>query len=166
MSTRIFRLWGFPVILLAGLLSVGCGKTAGDIPPTAPVSGVVLLDGKPVDGAMVVFAPVGGGRYGAYAITDSAGRFELKASEDVKGAVPGKYRVQVTKLVREGAGSQFLVQEDLEHALKAGGASRPGQEGQTKNVLPQKYANPETSGIEVTVPQGGLSNLEIKLTSQ
>ncbi|MCS7238896.1 MAG: DUF4198 domain-containing protein [Thermoguttaceae bacterium] len=154
------------LVALGGLLAAGCGERAGgDIPPTAPVSGVVLLDGKPVDGAMVVFAPVEGGRYGAYAMTDSNGRFELKASEDVKGAVPGKYRVQVTKLVAEGGGSKFLVQEDLEHALKAGGAPQPGQEGQTKNVLPEKYASPETSGIEVTVPKEGITNLEIKLSS-
>lgn len=162
------RALGLFAICLAmlGLAVGGCtSRGGGDIPPTAPVSGVVLLDGRPVDGAMVVFVPLDH-RYGAYAVTDSSGRFTLQSSPDVSGAVPGRFQVQVTKVVAERGAAQFLVQEDVEHALKAGGSVGPAQQGETKNVLPEKYANPKTSGIEVTVPREGISNLEIKLTSE
>jgi hypothetical protein len=145
----------------------GCsGGSGGNIPRTAPVSGVVLLDGKPVDGAQVVFVPTGSPGYGAYATTDSQGRFQLKSSEDVSGAVPGKYLVQVTKLVTRRGGSSFLVKEDAEHALQAAGGSRAPEEGETVNVLPEKYASSKTSGIEVTVPKEGLTDLKIELSSQ
>lgn len=145
---------------------VGCKtRDRGNIPQTAPVSGTVTLDGKPVDGATVVFVPTGTPAYGAYAITDSSGRFTLKSSETVTGAVPGGYLVQVTKLVPDTSGSVAVTPEEAEHEGQAGGGSQVSV-GRTKNVLPEKYANPKTSGIEVTVPAEGIENLEIKLTSQ
>lgn len=150
------------------VVSQGCGsRSRGNIPQTAPVSGTVTLDGQPVDGATVVFVPTGTPAYGAYAVTDSKGHFSLKSSETVSGAVPGKYLVQVTKLVTDTSGKQFVVAEDVEHAALASGGSAPSTGvSATRNVLPEKYANPKTSGIEVTVPAEGLQNLEIKLSSQ
>ncbi|MBC7351982.1 MAG: carboxypeptidase regulatory-like domain-containing protein [Thermogutta sp.] len=150
------------------VISQGCGsRTRGNIPQTAPVSGIVTLDGQPVDGATVVFVPTGTPAYGAYAVTDSKGRFVLKSSETVSGAVPGKYFVQVTKLVTDTTGKQYVVAEDAEHAALASGDTTPtGTGGITRNVLPEKYANPKTSGIEVTVPPEGLQDFEIKLSSQ
>ena len=154
-------------LLVASLIVVvGCSRRggAGNIPKTAPVSGIVTLDGKPVDGASVVFVPAQSPGWGAYAITDSSGRFVLKSSEEVSGAVPGKYFVQVTKLVSGSGETQFLVKEDIEHALAAGGKTSDGG-SDVKNVLPEKYSNAKTSGIEVTVPETGLENLEIRLSS-
>jgi len=149
------------LILLAGCKT----RDRGNIPQTAPVSGTVTLDGKPVDGATVVFVPTGTPAYGAYAITDSSGRFTLKSSETVTGAVPGGYLVQVTKLVPDTSGSVVVTPEEAEHEAQAKGSSSTAGGG-TKNALPEKYANPKTSGIEVTVPAEGIQNLEIKLTSQ
>lgn len=160
--------WETAIVVWAislGIIAGGCGGgRRGDIPPTVPVAGVVTLDGRPVDGAMVVFVPVDH-RYGAYALTDSRGRFELQSSPEVKGAVPGKFRVQVTKVVAAQGGGQFMVQEDVEHALAAGGTVASSPQGDAKNVLPEKYSKPDTSGIEVTVPKEGLKDYEIKLTS-
>ncbi|MGQ9506137.1 MAG: hypothetical protein ACUVQG_14815 [Thermogutta sp.] len=152
---------------LVSILFLGCKtRNRGNIPQTAPVSGIVTLDGKPVDGANVVFVPTSTPGYGAYGIADSSGRFVLKSSEAVTGAVPGKYLVQVTKLVPDTGGRQSVVAEDAEHEAEAAGGSPAGSVAGTKNVLPEKYANPKTSGIEVVVPSEGLQNLEIKLTSQ
>ena len=44
-------------VLLSVLAFVGCGDSN---PPTYKVTGVVTLDGKPVDGAMVTFTPSSG----------------------------------------------------------------------------------------------------------
>ncbi|MGB9689601.1 carboxypeptidase-like regulatory domain-containing protein [Thermogutta sp.] len=165
---RRFILVAFLCSLFGLTVSEGCGsRNRGNIPQTAPVSGTVTLDGQPVDGATVVFVPTGTPAYGAYAVTDAKGHFTLKSSETVSGAVPGKYLVQVTKLVTDSTKKQFVVAEDVEHAALASGGSGPSTEvTATRNVLPEKYANPKTSGIEVTVPSEGLQNLEIKLASQ
>src|SRR5262245_2780973 len=48
----------------------GCGSDGGNLPKTVPASGVVTLDGKPVDGAQVVLVPPVEGQTGAYAVTD------------------------------------------------------------------------------------------------
>lgn len=165
MSQKNWQTIAFFGLLVLVSLVLGCQRRSrGNIPQTAPVSGVVLLDGQPVEGAMVVFVPTQSPGFGAYAMTDSSGRFQLKSSEDVSGAVPGNYLVQVTKLVTSTGGAQFVVQEDVEHAQAAGGSV--SQEATvTKNVLPEKYSNAKTSGIEVTVPASGLDNVEIKLSS-
>lgn len=146
-------------------ITVGCQKRSrGNIPKAVPVSGIVLLDGQPVDGAMVVFVPTQSPGYGAYAMTDGSGRFQLKSSDDVMGAVPGDYLVQVTKLVVDTGKPQLVVQEDVEHAQAAGGGGASPEPGASKNVLPEKYSNPKTSGIQITVPAAGLDNVEIKLS--
>jgi len=166
MSLKNWQMIVVFILLVLGVPSLGCQRRSrGNIPQTAPVSGIVLLDGQPVEGAMVVFVPTQSPGYGAYAMTDSSGRFQLKSSEEVSGAVPGNYLVQVTKLVTSTGGAQFIVKEDVEHAQAAGGGSVSPEASVTKNVLPEKYSNAKTSGVEVTVPTGGLDNVEIKLSS-
>jgi hypothetical protein len=69
----------------------------------APVSGVVTLDGKPLDRASVVFKPEAGGRP-SFGVTDEQGRFTLAYSMDEDGAEVGSATVTVsTKLQAEGA---------------------------------------------------------------
>jgi hypothetical protein len=56
----------------------GCGGST-----VAPVSGRVILDGKPLAGIHVSFQPTGGGKEqnpggGSYAITDDSGGFTLR----------------------------------------------------------------------------------------
>lgn len=82
--------------MLAGLLCAafvgawGCGGQ-GDRPPLGRVTGAVTLDGQPLVGAQVTFAPETGrpsiGR------TDSTGRYELFYVLATKGAKVGKHRV-------------------------------------------------------------------------
>lgn len=154
------------VCMIFLVLSLGCQtRERGNIPRTAPVSGTVTLDGKPVAGAGVVFVPTGTPAYGAYAMTDSAGRFTLKCSETVKGAVPGNYLVQVTKVVPVTDNSQTVTAEEAEHEAQIK-RRFSSESDETKNVLPEKYASAKTSGIEVTVPAEGIRNLKIELTSQ
>lgn len=87
-------------ILAAGVLlaaAVGCG---GGGPKYVKVSGVVTLDGKPYNKAVVSFQPIGDkdnpnpGR-GSSAYTDENGRFVLVTDDDVQGAVVGKHRVRI-----------------------------------------------------------------------
>ncbi|WP_437192319.1 hypothetical protein [Planctomicrobium sp. SH527] len=76
-------------VLLAALIPFGCGR--GDRPPLGRVHGVVTLDGKPVEGLIVMFSPESGRP--AAATTDSKGNYALEYSYGVKGAKVGKCRV-------------------------------------------------------------------------
>src|SRR5436305_14453351 len=89
------------VCVLSVLLSAyGCGSSGHNLPKTVPATGVVTLDGKPVDGAQVVLVPAGQEITGASGVTDSSGRFSLRAYPEKDGAIPGEYKVQVSKTVQ------------------------------------------------------------------
>ncbi len=56
------------------------------------MSGVVLLDDKPVAGAAVVFVPNEGGRP-AHGETDANGRFQLTTFRERDGALLGRHAI-------------------------------------------------------------------------
>lgn len=118
------------------LLGAGCQPGAGGA-GGYPVSGVVRYQGKPVDGANVVFSPVDpqqGARAEA-AKTDAQGRYSLKL-------VPGEYAVAVTKYSQPGA----------QPSEPAGEYTPPEEGAQTpvaKNELPEKYATASTSPLRL-----------------
>jgi hypothetical protein len=73
-------------------IAAGCGE---DGPELASVSGTVKLDGRPLEGAAVIFTPVAGGRP-AGGRTDASGYYELVYTEDSDGAVLGEHSVRIT----------------------------------------------------------------------
>ena len=83
------------------LLTAGCsGPTReSDWPQTYPVTGTVIMDGKPVVNATVAFNPVAEGAKAARGRTDEQGTYYLKtffaASFDETGAVAGSHKVTV-----------------------------------------------------------------------
>ncbi|MGQ9604574.1 MAG: hypothetical protein ACUVTW_00100 [Thermogutta sp.] len=139
-----------------GLLN-GCGSgDTRNLPATVTATGYVYLDGKPVEGAAVVFIPenINTG-YPAQAISNAQGYFELQAFDKKKGAVPGNYVVQVAKTVEvamEGAQVQ--------------GESEDFRAVTYKNVLPAKYANIATSDLKQTIPDSGIKDIRLDLRSQ
>ncbi len=132
-------------------------------PATVTADGVVTLDGKPVDGASIVIAPTPPNQHAANAITDGSGRFSLAAFPNKPGAVPGTYKVRVAKTIEVGAEPVKVdLGEDAAHAA----SDEPSANMTWKSVLPEKYSNPETSGLEVEIPAGGVSDLKIELTTK
>lgn len=80
----------------------GCGgsEVGIDVPENlVPVTGVVTLDGQPLEGATVIYHPPDGTDppRTARGVTDADGRYELLYAPEVKGAVPGTHRVQISK---------------------------------------------------------------------
>lgn len=135
------------VLLCAPLSCSGCGgpKT----PATASVTGTVTYKGSPVDSATVVFARPDGGRP-ATGITDSRGRFKLSTFGSEDGAVPGDYKVTVTKTaIDDKAGA--LTYEQLSE-LQSKGQAPPSD---TKNALPQRYASAATTDLAFSVTASG-----------
>jgi hypothetical protein len=132
-----------------------------------PVTGVVTLDGAPVAGAMVNFILEGGdGKEGrmAYGSTDRHGVFRLTTLQPDDGALPGTYRVLVIKSVPVPPGVPIPSfpntpegRADRESFLDRAYGSRP----RSRNVLPERYANLETTPFQVTVPVKGKVTLEM-----
>lgn len=152
----------FPVVGL--LVLSGCGPDTSGLPATVPASGVVLLDGEPVHGASVVFAPVEPGKYPASGLTDEEGRFELNAFEAKTGAVPGEYKVMVSKTVEvagDAGGGPPAGSDEAAHE-----AESPNAGLTWVNELPAKYANITASGLTVTVPEEGTSDIKLELSSK
>jgi len=91
------------VVIVACLLLAGAGCRQSDQPPLGRVTGTVTLDGQPVAGVEVSFAPESG-RPSA-GLTDTAGRYELIYVGTTKGAKVGSHRVRIAALAPDFADS-------------------------------------------------------------
>lgn len=137
----------------------GCGGSGSTgRPTTVPVSGTVLFEGRPVDGAQVTLVPQTPEGRAAFARTDAQGRFQLMTFTSGDGAIPGSYRVTISKEVIEGGMSPEQAQE---HFQKTG---QPPPDPKVTNQLPEKYKKPETSGLTATVSESGPNELKFELT--
>lgn len=76
------------------VLVSGCGGAPDDMPELADASGTVTMDGKPLAGASVSFAPASGNR-GASGRTDEEGRFVLSYGAN-DGCPLGEHKVSVS----------------------------------------------------------------------
>ncbi len=85
-----------PLSILMLLVLSGCSNEA-----YVPVTGVVSLDGQPLEDAKLIFEPIGdetGNANGkpSYGKTDSTGQYTLRCpQEDVEGAAVGQHRVRI-----------------------------------------------------------------------
>jgi hypothetical protein len=136
---------GFCTAVLAG-----CSKSKG--PATIEVTGIVTLDGKPLDGANVLFSPGLGSndsRLASQTTTDGNGKFHLQThiggGNYKSGIVPGKYDVTISKLDTSAAKNTF---------------SPP------KNLLPAKYADAKTSPFKADVVAGQANDFPLALKSE
>ena len=154
------RFYGSFLLLMVGIaLCVGCPQGV-DHPPTHPVTGTVTYNGDPVEGANVTFVATGGGQ-GAAGVTDASGKYTLTTFASGDGAVAGKYGVKIFKFEVDaadaGGGAAGEPEEpgglpDPGVGITGGpeGAPDPGP----KNLLPEKYNDPGTSGLDATVVEG------------
>ncbi len=117
--------------LLAGLLLAagGCGDSA--TARVAPVRGKVFYQGRPLTTGTIVFAPDAvRGTNGPLALGDiqADGSYALRHGEEF-GAVVGWHRVTVS-------------------AVEAGQPAKAGQDFVLpRSLLPEKYRDPELSGL-------------------
>ena len=151
---------------IALLLLVGCeGPDTSNLPATVDASGVVLLDGVPLEGATVVLISAST-EYSGNGMTDAKGRFELKAFEAKDGVVPGEYMVQVTKTIETKAPDDSEGKSEVDAEAKEHAAEGGSDLVFYKNMLPTKYENPATSGLDVTIPDTGVTDLKFELASE
>jgi hypothetical protein len=79
------------VSLAALLVLTGCSSRPADQPPLGRVRGKVTMDGQPLPGVDIVFAPDKGRP--SVATTDAAGRYDLSYINTTKGAKVGPHKV-------------------------------------------------------------------------
>jgi hypothetical protein len=73
-------------------LSCGCGEKAANM---ADVSGTVTMDGQPLSKARIEFSPTANGSP-SMGLTDERGRYSLRFSRDMEGAMIGDYQVKIS----------------------------------------------------------------------
>lgn len=154
--------------VLAITLGVGCSggedEWTRNLPETVNASGFLLMDGKPLEGATLVLIPSDGGKHAANAVSDSSGAFEFKAFPSKEGAVPGKYKVTVSKTIEVQGGTS--PRAELPESVAEEGAAHAAEETagvDWVNALPKQYANPNTSGLTAEIPPDGTDDLKFEL---
>jgi Carboxypeptidase regulatory-like domain len=130
------------LVMLIGLAGCGGGSK------TSPVSGVVLLDGKPVADATVQFVPQEKGR-DATGQTDKNGEFAIR-----DGVVPGEYKVVISPPTGVADTTKYTTSEDAMSAAKPQPKKDSG--------FPQKYSRPDQTPLTQSVPTKGSVRLELK----
>lgn len=92
------RFWRIAFAALFTATFVGCGGS--NLPDTAEVTGVVTVDGEPVENASVMFAPVEAGRP-AVGSTDAQGHYTLMFTSELRGAPIGENKIFLSTASKE-----------------------------------------------------------------
>ncbi|MHB8901740.1 MAG: carboxypeptidase-like regulatory domain-containing protein [Thermoguttaceae bacterium] len=137
---------GLCLTIGALVLSVGCTPPKPDRPTTYPVSGTVTYKGEPVADANLNFQLADGSSF-SLAKTDASGKYELMTYEAGDGALPGDYKVSISKFEATAATEAA---SEADYVPPAEGA----EPAASKSLLPDKYRNPETSGLTAKVVEG------------
>jgi hypothetical protein len=153
MSARIFAL-SLPVCSAIAMTAIcGCGSYShsAHIEKVVPVSGAVTYQGKPLEDYRVVFMPTDG-RRPASGVTDPRGRFMLGTNTANDGAPPGPCKVSFAwEPPRSGEPGQEAINDT------------PDKMPKPKVKIPDKYNDPEKSGITFDVPKRGASDIKFDL---
>ena len=127
--------FGLIGMIIAGLLLAGggCGR---EKLPTAPATGKVVYNGKPLPYGSVIFVPKGGGPL-ARGVIQPDGTFRL-STDGKDGAVIAQHSVRITC---------YTGQSNEDNSKKTGG----GETVFGRSLIPKKYTQTQTSGLEVEV---------------
>ena len=138
------------VVLLPAMF--GCGN---DFPGRVAISGIVELDGKPLEGASVAFVGDGGGAL-ATATTDKLGEFRVKVA-------PGSNKVSISKVDPNAAAA--MAEAPKAEDMLMGTPEQVKKMVQPKAGVPDKYGNPSTSGLQFDI-SAGMKPLSISLSTK
>ena len=141
------------LVLCALICAGGSGCGSGiEVPPLFSVTGKVTYQGKPVPGATIIFSPEAPSKTGKgkdpliekiAGETDDDGNYVLVWGEKNDGAPPGKYKVSIAAV------EPFGPDDD--------------SEAPRKNLLPDVYASPQTSGLTwVVKEEDNVANFDLK----
>jgi hypothetical protein len=132
---------------LAIAASGGCTKSEEAL---VPVTGRVLVDGKPAAGAAIAFHPADDTN-GTHPVAqvDANGDFQLTTIRAGDGARPGDYRVTLT----------WYVSPPRKKGVE-------GEESPPRNLIPNKYARGESTPITATIRQECNEPIRIEISTR
>jgi len=165
-SPFVYNRLQFRALSVGLLLLTACGCGRGNYPEVATVTGIVTLDGKPLEDAEITFAPKDG--RASSGRTDARGQYALSYTKNIRGAVLGEHRVMIRKVIEDysKASSRAAAAIDAkQNALdKAAGlildenapppGNLPAVEPELVNLTPERYSGPE-SVLTAVVERGG-----------
>jgi hypothetical protein len=128
------------------------------------VEGIVTLDGVPVTDATITFSPKGN-EPAAVGKTDSSGKYTLSSLQGGKngqGALAGDYYVTIKKMINTASKP---TEEELRNASEKGIDLTMKYPSKMEYVIPPKYENKKTSGLEATI-KSGKNKINFDLTSK
>lgn len=143
--------WVTVLCLVTGLTGCGSETAKPTIEKVVPVSGTLTYRGQPLEHHQVSFIPMDG-RRAAVGTTDATGKFTLGTNDLSDGAPPGKHKVSVT-----------FAPPSTDDSASGSPIDDPNLLPKPKITIPEKYGNPNTSGIEQEVPSSGLPDLKLDL---
>lgn len=115
-------------------------------------TGQVTYKGNPLKGANIKFIPGSGPM--AIAITDDSGNFTI-TTNGRPGATLGLHKVAVTKITGSVTPAAAPKPEDMMKMQKENmGKANTGP----KNEIPEKYSNPDSSGLSADVTANAAEN--------
>jgi hypothetical protein len=148
-------------VLAVGLLMAGsgCGGSGGKPVKT---EGLVTLDGQPVAGATVTFHPEAEQGHVATGLTGADGVFQLQTYAEADGALPGDYKVTVSKT--ESMEPPPAADDPAKHKewMMKTMFNRPTQQKSRASSLPREYTNAAKTPLRARVPYEGQLKLELK----
>ncbi|MDR1925686.1 MAG: carboxypeptidase-like regulatory domain-containing protein [Planctomycetaceae bacterium] len=143
------------LFILVCVFVFGCGgvKLVGLV----SVRGTVTYNGQPLEGAIVGFSPKNfkSGDRVASGTTNSQGKFELRTIGEL-GALPNDYLVTVSKKII-----------DKENQPTPNNTNQPPpsqRQIKFKSLIPARYDNVKTSGLNFVVGKEGLTDVKIELS--
>ncbi|MEO1998058.1 MAG: carboxypeptidase-like regulatory domain-containing protein [Planctomycetaceae bacterium] len=152
------------MLLVVMFVSAGCSEDV-ERPVTVPVTGTVMYKQKPVDGATVSFMAEGASR-AASGVTDAEGKFVLSTFAANDGALIGEHVVTVSKLTAqaEAAGDPTANMNDPSKLTQVWEQSKDADLAAVKTLLPEKYANANTTPLKEKVSETGENTFILQLT--
>ncbi len=134
-------------MFLCVLVLEGCGKSGYRV---YPASGMILVDGKPVEGVIVVLHPTDSsitvrptGR------TDARGEFQVMTYQPDDGAPAGSYRLTASWPGTAPAQTQAVANTGT---IMSFGSNE--SKAQPVDQLNGRYAKPDTSGLKCEISSG------------
>ena len=147
---------------IASSLLVLTGCSDGSSPPpkladTVKVTGTATLDGMPLEGAVVRFAPISDrGFHGASGVADASGKYELVTDigngKSRPGVIPGDYTIYVSRMVKPDG------------SLVPANSKEPPMMLGARDTIPLKYVTGKVTLKYTVLPEGG--SFDIALDSK
>ena len=154
---------GYMLLLAVAFCSfVGCGKDDG----CRKVTGVVTVDGSPVEGATVTFYNQDSNGPGGSGVTDAAGAYVLTSSistEGGRGVPPGNYKVTIVKREKvvdpdeEAFEKGEITYDELQERKAKRGTYAKVEIG--ASLIPDRYMNINTTDLTATVTDDPKANV-------